>query len=88
MIRDFFLQRAAIEISFDVRWSLVAQAVPENKPFLQKMSIFRNRYLNGVLVNISREVRGLFTCSAFLNFEFRVGHLRGLRIFFLDALST
>jgi len=44
MIRDF-LQRAAIEISFDVRWSLVAQAVPENEPFLQKMSIFRNRYL-------------------------------------------
>jgi len=39
-----FLQRAAIEISFDVRWSLVAQAIPENEPFLQKMSIFRNRY--------------------------------------------
>ena len=30
--------------SFDVRWSLVAQAVPENELFLSKMSIFRNRY--------------------------------------------
>ena len=28
---------------FDVRWSLVAQAIPENELFLSKMSIFRNR---------------------------------------------
>ena len=32
-IRDF-LQRAAIGTSFDVSWSLVAQAVPENELFL------------------------------------------------------
>ena len=49
MIRDF-LQRAAIEISFGVRWSLVAQAVPENEPFLQKMSIFRNRYVHTLFI--------------------------------------
>ena len=34
-IRDF-LQRAAIGTSFDVSWSLVAQAVPENELFLLK----------------------------------------------------
>ena len=31
-----FLQRATIGTSFDVRWSLVAQAIPENKLFLSK----------------------------------------------------
>ena len=39
-----FLQRATIVTSFDVRWSLVVQAIPENKLFLSKLSIFRNRY--------------------------------------------
>ena len=43
MIRNF-LQKATIGVSFDVCWSLVAQAVPENEPFLSKLSIFRNRY--------------------------------------------
>ena len=33
MIRDF-LQRAAIGTLFDVSWSLIAQAVPENELFL------------------------------------------------------
>ena len=35
MTRDF-LQRATIGTSFDVRWSLVAQAIPENELFLSK----------------------------------------------------
>ena len=39
-----FVQRAAIGTLFDVRWSLIAQAVPENELFLLKMSIFRNCY--------------------------------------------
>ena len=42
-IRDF-LQRATIGTSFVVRWSLVAQAIPENDVFLSKTSIFRNCY--------------------------------------------
>ena len=33
----------------DVRWSLVAQAIPENELFLSKMSIFRNRYIRAVM---------------------------------------
>ena len=40
--RDF-LQRATIGTSFDVRWSLVVQAIIENELFLSKMSIFQNR---------------------------------------------
>ena len=32
-----FLQRAAIGTSFDVRWSLVAQAVPENELTVKRM---------------------------------------------------
>ena len=36
-IRDF-LQRAVNGTSFDVRWSLVAQAIPEKELFLSKMS--------------------------------------------------
>ena len=35
--RDF-LQRATIGTWFDVRWSLVAQAVPQNELFLSKIS--------------------------------------------------
>ena len=37
--------QASMRTSFDVSWSLVAQAVPENELFLKKMSIFRNRYI-------------------------------------------
>ena len=39
-----FSRRAASGTSFDMRWSHVAQTVPENELFLSKMSIFRNRY--------------------------------------------
>ena len=49
MIRNFS-QKATIGISFDVCWSLVAQAVPENEPFLSKLSIFRNHYIKIVAV--------------------------------------
>ena len=52
-IRDS-LKRAAIGTSFDVSWSLVAQAVPENELFLYKMSIFRNRYLEALSVMLYR----------------------------------
>ena len=39
-----FLQRATIVTSFDVHWSLVAQAIPETKLLLSKFSIFQNCY--------------------------------------------
>ena len=47
-----FSQRATNGTLFDVRWSLVAQAIPENELFLSKMSIFRNRYLKSVVVTM------------------------------------
>ena len=37
-----FSQRAANGTSFDVRWSPVAQAVPENKVFLSESSRITN----------------------------------------------
>ena len=51
MIRNFS-QKATIGTSFDVCWSLVAQAVPENEPFLSKLSIFRNRYPRSTVFNV------------------------------------
>ena len=45
-----FLQRAAIWTSFDVCWSLVAQAIPKNELFLSKLSKLPESLVQELLV--------------------------------------
>ena len=72
-----FSQRAANGTLVDMRWSLVAQAIPENGLFLSRMSIFRNRMRRGAEIltcKTNSDLIGLFILTVR---HVHVEHLHG-----------